>query len=89
MKAAMRVTMEVMISHAGTPNGMRTSITIGEVKGIIELQNTRGDSGLFIAANPIYTAAIRIIDSGVMNYWESVSLSTAAPMAANREAYNR
>ena len=48
MKAAMRVTMEVMISHAGTPNGMRTSITIGEVKGIIEHQNTNGELGSFI-----------------------------------------
>ena len=31
----------VMISHAGTPNGIRTSMTTGEVKGMRELQNTK------------------------------------------------
>lgn len=81
--------IEVITSHPGTPKGTRTSITIGEVKGTKELQNTNGDSGLFIAVKPIYSPITSNIDSGVRNCCESVSLSTAAPIAANSEAYNR
>ena len=81
--------IEVTISQAGTPNGIRTSMTIGEVKGISELQNTRGDSGLFMAVKPMYNPTTRMIESGVRNCWESVSLSTAAQIAANNEAYRR
>ncbi len=34
-------------SQAGTPNGTRTIITIGEVSGIIDIQKATGPSGFF------------------------------------------
>ena len=33
------------ICHGGTPNGIRTIITIGEVNGIMDVQNAKGPSG--------------------------------------------
>ena len=41
----MRRPMDRMSSHIGTPNGRRASITIGEVKGIIEPHQTMVLSG--------------------------------------------
>ena len=40
-----RRTIESTSSHVGTPYGIRASITIGDVKGIIDPQNTNGLSG--------------------------------------------
>ena len=51
-----------MISQPGTPKGIRTNMTIGEVNGIRELQNTKGDSGLFIAAKPMYKPTTKMMD---------------------------
>lgn len=53
INAATKETIEAMICHAGTPNGSRTNITMGEVNGIIELHTTSEESGVFIAAIPI------------------------------------
>lgn len=86
MNAATSSAIEEMISQADTPNGILTNITIGDVNGISELQNTRGDSGLFMAVKPMYNPTTKMMESGVRNCWESVSLSTAAPIAANSEA---
>ncbi len=53
IKEATKRAMEQNNSQTGTPNGILTSITMGDVNGIRELQNTKGDSGLFIAAKPM------------------------------------
>lgn len=37
------------ISHAGMPNGIRAIITIGEVKGISDVQNASCDPGALAA----------------------------------------
>ena len=67
MKKATKRAMEVMISQPGTPKGIRTNMTIGEVNGIRELQNTKGDSGLFIAAKLMYKPTTKMMDKGVRN----------------------
>ena len=41
-------TRDTAISHTGIPLGMRATITIGAVNGIIEHQNTIGEFGSFI-----------------------------------------
>src|SRR5690606_24868152 len=38
---------EIIISQKGIPNGILTIITIGAVKGIRDVQNASGPSGLF------------------------------------------
>ena len=52
-KAATNKSMEVIISHVGTPKGIRTSMTTGEVNGINEPQNAIDESGFFMADDEI------------------------------------
>jgi hypothetical protein len=49
-KLAYRTTSEIIISHKGTSNGTRAIITMGEVSGIIENQNTKSLCGFLNAA---------------------------------------
>ena len=70
--------------QAGTPNGMRIIIAIGEVKGIMDSQKAIELSGFFtITFIPIKNVKIRGSVMGSINCWVSVSLSTADPTAAN------
>ena len=61
----------------------------GENKGIIESQNARFPSGsLNMAVNTI-RENIRGMVTGSWNCWASASLSTAEPIAANKEPYSK
>src|SRR5690606_7070261 len=76
-------TSERICCHQGTPKGMRISITTGEVKGINENTVETVPLGSSITVKiPTYTAIINGINIGSKNCCVSVSLSTAAPMAA-------
>ena len=81
--------IETAICQDGTPKGIRATITIGEVRGIIEHQKERELSGFCIV--PMATISARIIGivTGSINCWVSVSLSTADPIAAKIDAYRR
>ena len=86
MKDMYNTAADTHISQWGIPNGMRASITIGDVKGIIENQNAAVVLGS-VATLMENTSAIII---GIMaNDWSwdaSCMLSTAEPIAANIEA---
>ncbi len=82
-KVMTRIEPERRICHAGTPKGMRTIITTGEVKGIILNQKGRGPSGFCMAAIMTYIPKISGSITGNINCWVSVSLSTADPITAN------
>ncbi len=76
--------------HAGTPKGIRTIITTGEVSGIIDSQKAIGPSGLFTTAELANTnEKISGMVTGNINCCVSDSLSTAEPMAANKALYNK
>lgn len=75
-------------SQKGMPDGSLTIITMGEVKGIMEHQNANGPSGNWALYIPALRANSMIIVIGTINCCVSDSLSTAAPMAANKEAYS-
>ena len=70
------------ISHAGTPYGILAIIATGEVKGIIDSQNPKGPSGLFIKEKLPYIPKVKGKMANNVNCCVSVSLSTAEPMAA-------
>ena len=76
-------------SQTGTPNGIRAIITIGEVKGMIDVQKASGPSGDFKTVATTKIPRINGIVTGHMNWLVSSWSSTAAPIAANKEAYNR
>ena len=42
---AIRITTDIISSQAGTPNGTRAIITIGEVNGIIDIINANVELG--------------------------------------------
>ncbi len=66
-----------------TPPGSRMSITMGEVNGNNENPTAMGPWGLLkTEKKPTYMANINGNIMGKMNCCVSVSLSTAAPMAA-------
>ncbi len=77
--------IEAAICQAGTPNGIRIIMAIGEVNGMMDNTTASVLSGLLI---------ITVCDSmkvntsgrvtGSMNCCVSVSLSTAEPTAANK-----
>ena len=73
-------------SHGATPKGNLAIITIGDVKGIIENQNARGAPGACTALDITRIPKIIGIVMGSINCCVSVSLSTADPTAAKREA---
>jgi len=80
--------MEVASSQIGTPPspippGNRISITMGEVNGNSENPTAMGPCGLLkTEKKPTYMANIKGRIIGKINCWVSVSLSTAAPIAA-------
>jgi hypothetical protein len=69
----------------GKPNGIRAIITMGDVRGMIENQTASFPEGfrkvLIMISSPMTNGII----TGNMNCCVSVSLSQAAPMAANNE----
>jgi hypothetical protein len=73
---------ERAISHVGIPLGMRAIITIGEVNGIIESQNTNGEFGSFITIVVVINARIIGMVIGVVSCCASCAVSTLAPTAA-------
>ncbi len=74
---------EINICHQGTPNGILINITIGEVNGINEKMVATVPCGsLITVAKPMYTPNINGSIIGSINCCVSVSLSTAAPIAA-------
>ena len=58
-------------------------MAIGDVKGMMEAQKTRGPSGLLMIYGIRTMARMSGTVMGNMNCWVSASLSTAEPMAAN------
>ena len=68
---------------------MRASITMGEVKGIIENQNTSGLSGALNAYSATKKPSISGMVTGSCSCEESPSFSTPEPMAAKSDAYSR
>jgi hypothetical protein len=60
---------------------------MGEVNGIIEHHMANGPSGFSALNMPAYRAKMIIKVMGTINCCVSDSLSTADPMAANKEAY--
>ena len=88
-KKSTKIVIEVINSHRGTPEGIRINMAIGEVSGIIDNHQASG---------PLGSSAIGIMSTivnnrgmviGIINCCESVSLSTADPTAAKREAYSK
>ena len=76
------------ISYQDTPNGTRISITMGDVNGTIEKIVEIGPFGsLMTVAKPTYIPKMSGNITGNINCCVSVSLSTAAPIAANKELY--
>ena len=65
---------------------MRASMAMGEVKGIIEPQNTMALSGALKAYRAMKKASISGMVTGSCSWEASPSFSTADPMAANIEA---
>ena len=86
MKPSISKPIDSANSQAGTPNGTRTIITIGDVNGMIDIQNATAPSG-FLSTTEYYMIKEMIsgIVIGIMNCCVSVSLSTAAPIAPKRE----
>ena len=82
----MSKTIETASCHIGTSKGIRATITILDVKGIIEHHVAITLSGLDIAPIATINAKMIGIVIGVVNCWVSVSLLAAAPTAANIEA---
>jgi len=64
-------------------------MTIGDVNGIMEPQNTRPLSGDLYANIAMKKPIISGIVNGSISCWLSASFSTAEPIAAKRDAYNR
>ena len=64
IKVAYNSPSESKISHAGMPNGMRAIITIGEVNGMTEVQNAKGELGSL--KTDIITMIERMIGSIIM-----------------------
>ena len=82
-KVTSNKTNDTTICQVGTPRGIRISITIGDVNGIIENVVAIIPCGsLTTTTAPIYIANISGIIIIITNCWVSVSLSTAAPIAA-------
>lgn len=90
MNPAARVAIDTANCQTGTPNGIRTIITIGEVKGMTESQKESGLEGLLITKEvDRIKAKMSGSVTGSINCWVSVSLSTAEPIAANKALYNK
>ena len=82
-------TIDKAICHIGGSNGKRATITIGEVKGMIENQNDTDELGESITNCTAIKLKIIGIVMGKTNCCVSWSLSTAEPTAANRAAYKK
>ena len=75
--------------HMGTLKGIRASITMGLVKGIMENQNTSWLSGALKAYRATKKPSMSGMVMGSCSWELSPSFSTALPIAANRDAYRR
>ena len=74
--------MERISSHAGTPEGSRTIIAMGDVSGIIESQKANAPSGFIEIFGTNTMAKISGMVIGIVYCCESDSLSTTEPVAA-------
>jgi len=84
------IVIESINSQVSTPpKGNLDIMTIGELKGNIDIQNARIPSGLFIIASIILNDRINGIVKGRIICCVSDSLSTAAPTQAKKELYNK
>src|SRR5690606_40813791 len=72
------------ICQPGTPNGTRTIMTMGEVRGIIDVQKTRGLSGSRRAICATMNPKIRGNVMGNKNYGVPDSGSKSRPTALVR-----
>ena len=70
----------------GIPNGMRAIITMGDVKGIMEHQNTKFELGSFITLIMTMMEMITGIMIIPLNWAASCGVSTADPIAAYMDA---
>ena len=82
-------TIDRASSQPGTPKGMRASMTMGEVNGIMDPQNTSELSGALKAYRAMKKPSISGTVTGSCNCVESPSFSTELPMAAKSDAYSR
>ena len=89
MKVPIRISMEMATSYILTPNGIRTIMMIGEVKGIMDIQSANCPSGFSIIVVMATKEVISGSVTGSINCCMSVSASTAEPMAANMELYSK
>ena len=81
--------IDKIISQLSIPNGRRTIITTGDVKGIMLIQKANDPDGLSITGSIRINDKISGIVTGKINCWVSASESTADPTAAKRELYNK
>ena len=59
-------TIDRMICQAGTPKGIRATMIIGEVNGMMEAQNASEPSGFLATANKIIIEKINGIMIGII-----------------------
>lgn len=79
-------TSDTATCQYGTPNGTLNIMETGDVNGIMESQIPKLVSGLLTIVGAQTMAIIKGIDTIVLNWLLSVSLSTMPPMAANKAA---
>ena len=86
---AYSITTDTAICQIGTPNGILSIMPTGEVKGIIDIHRANELSGAAAMMDELTIGIIKSKEIGVTNCWVSVSLSTAAPTAANIAEYRK
>ena len=84
-----RTATDTAICQIGTPNGILSIMPTGEVNGIIEIQKANELSGADAMSDEHTIGITKSNDIGVTNCCVSVSLSTAAPTAANIAEYKK
>lgn len=77
-----RSTTESSDCHTGMPNGMRAIITMGEVKGMIEVHKASPELGSCTTLIDMIRARMMGTIATVCSCEASCMLSTAEPMAA-------
>lgn len=82
MNPAARIARDKTISHVGMPNGMRATITIGEVSGNIDVQKATLPIGSAAATMAKMRPNMIGKTANDVNWLASWILSTAEPTAA-------
>ena len=89
MKVMKSNATDTAICQIGTPNGILSIIPTGDVNGIIDIQSANELSGAAAMTEEHIIGITKSNEIGVANCCVSVSLSTAAPMAANIAEYKK